>query len=160
MGSSIHLDVYHLPHYLHPLFSVDPKGSCCLCPIGASRDYSDIVALQTPSGDFFSHHGLLHRRRPSNPCSCVHTSKIISRYTHCTTLPWLQKMYVAAVCIPSALNTSPDAGVAHVLSVVLHALLPMICLSNNLHFWRCIFIYACYSVVLLMIYGNIPYHLL
>ena len=52
--------------------------------------------------------------------------------THYATLPYLRLMYVAAISIPAALNTSSDATVYHLSSVVIHTLFPVIFLRNTI----------------------------
>ena len=57
-------------------------------------------------------------------------SKISLKATRFSTVPCLQLICVAAVHIPDYLNTSTAAGVAHVSSVFLHALINTIYLMK------------------------------
>ena len=69
---------------------------------------------------------------PSNHCSRAQTSNIGIKSTHCNTVPCLQQMYVATVCIPADLNNYPSAGVAHILYMFICTLFPVIFVRNSI----------------------------
>ena len=110
----------------------------------AYHEASTTMGLITSSSDSRRHHSFLHLPPHSNPFSHGQTPKIILRDTHCVNTPCLRQMYVAAICIPDDLNTSLDAGVSYVLSVVLRDLFPMICIRNITWF----------TSTILLIYSN------
>ena len=66
---------------------------------------------------------------PSKICSLEYICKIGHISTHCSIVPYLRLIYVPAVWIPAAFNTSMASSVVLVLYVVLRALFIVICLG-------------------------------
>ena len=68
---------------------------------------------------------------PSKICSLEYICKIGHISTHCSIVPYLRLIYVPAVWIPAAFNTSMASSVVLVLYVVLRALFIVICFRNT-----------------------------
>ena len=131
MRSSVHIGVAHCPHSIPLLSAVDPYVFLCPRLRHAFCEASTSVSLRTSYRSLCLHQGILCLPPPTNPFSCAHPSKIGWRSFHFAIVPCLRTIYVAALCIPSTLNTSPAVGFSHVLFVVLCVLFPIICLSNT-----------------------------
>ena len=118
LGSYIHLDITHISHFLTLMKSVAPWGYRWHWPSRTSKEASTSIDLKTSSGASCCNHRLLCYLPPLNPFSFAQTSTIGHRATYCYSVPCLWKVYVVALCIPYDLNTSPAAGVVHILSEI------------------------------------------
>ena len=110
---------------------VSPWGMCQrLFPGRTSHEASGSVELSTSYRASCHHHALLWLTTHSKPCSCVQNSSIGIKSTHCSNIHYLQLMYLTSIKITAALNTFLADGVAHVPSVFLRSLFPVIYLRK------------------------------